>query len=150
MSDDLYFVRGPDGPVKIGKAGNVANRLSTMQCGSPVPLKLVGSIKGLGWQEYLWHLAFHNQRLHGEWFRYDGDLPEAIALAKAGGDWTKPLGSFGRSVRLVIIQVEKMIDYARSHTQEIEGQGWDTEPLSASEQAYRQLFAPGYTAREKA
>jgi hypothetical protein len=44
---NIYFIRhGLDGPIKIGRARDVARRLKTLQTASPVPLLLLGVIPG--------------------------------------------------------------------------------------------------------
>jgi hypothetical protein len=89
--DDLYFVRVKRGRVKIGRSANVAARVRVLQSASPMPLVLLGTVAGAGWQESLWHAAFASLRRTGEWFDYADDLPAAIRLAVAGDDWTAAL-----------------------------------------------------------
>jgi len=71
----VYFVRQvPDGPVKIGTATYIKQRLMQLRGASPTPLELMGVIVG-GWQtEQLLHEKFAALRMHGEWFRPDPSL----------------------------------------------------------------------------
>lgn len=62
-----YFVQaGEDGPIKIGATKNLAVRLRTLCAMSPVPLRLLGLMKGN--VEERCHLLLGASRLHGEWF----------------------------------------------------------------------------------
>jgi hypothetical protein len=65
---DLYFIRMGDGPVKIGHSVDVKARLACFQVGSPYPLALIATIPDEGHEEAIWHEAFADYRLHGEWF----------------------------------------------------------------------------------
>ncbi|MBI3015043.1 MAG: ORF6N domain-containing protein [Candidatus Tectomicrobia bacterium] len=62
-----YFVQAGDrGPIKIGSTRNLLVRLRTLCAMSPVPLKLLGVMKGDA--EDRCHLRLGAFRLHGEWF----------------------------------------------------------------------------------
>ncbi len=62
-----YFVQaGNGGPIKIGSTRNLPVRLRTLCAMSPVPLKLLGVMKGNA--EDQCHLQLGAFRLHGEWF----------------------------------------------------------------------------------
>jgi len=62
-----YFVQAETGgPIKIGKATTIANRLSTLQTGCPEKLLCLGTISGDVEKEL--HARFATHRLHGEWF----------------------------------------------------------------------------------
>lgn len=62
-----YFIRaGDDGPIKIGWTRNLLVRLRTLSAMWPVPLKLLGVIKGN--VEAQCHAQFAIFRLGGEWF----------------------------------------------------------------------------------
>ena len=77
MSSYTYFITDDLGHVKIGVAGNIRNRLSSLQCGNPYPLRLLAAIR---WDyqedaeiaEKILHKHFDNKncRISGEWFRY--------------------------------------------------------------------------------
>lgn len=59
--------------VKIGKAINPLNRLSTLQCGNPNQLKLIHMIDGDS--EKYFHNYFKDKKIIGEWFDLDrGDI----------------------------------------------------------------------------
>ncbi len=62
-----YFIQaGADGPIKIGSTKNLLIRLRPL-CGmSPVPLKLLGVMKGNA--EGRCHFRLGAFRIHGEWF----------------------------------------------------------------------------------
>jgi hypothetical protein len=64
----VYVLRAPDGTSKIGIAGDPAQRLRELQTGSPVILRLVGTIPGGLALERLLHRRFAAHRLHGEFF----------------------------------------------------------------------------------
>lgn len=82
--DCVYIVQGLPGVFKIGKAKDLASRVSALQVGSPVPLTLIGCIV-TGNQKYvveklegMLHQHYQSKRVHGEWFRLNkgeiGDL----------------------------------------------------------------------------
>lgn len=63
-----YFVQvGDDGPIKIGATRNLRVRLRTLCAMFPMPLKLLGVMKGED-AEQRCHFRFGAFRLHGEWF----------------------------------------------------------------------------------
>lgn len=65
----VYFIQsGSDGPIKIGKAENPMGRLAQMQVGSPIALRLLGSIPGGIADERRLHEQFKQDWLRGEWF----------------------------------------------------------------------------------
>lgn len=65
----VYFIQRTDGPVKIGCAVDVFQRMAALQTASPEPLRLIGVIilGGYSMERYL-HQALAQYRLHGEWF----------------------------------------------------------------------------------
>ncbi len=69
----VYFVRCSTGPIKIGTANDVADRVSCLQVGCPYQLELLGTIRGGARAERALHMAFEPFRFRGEWF---GDAPE--------------------------------------------------------------------------
>ena len=89
--DDLYFVRIPDGPVKIGRANNIKRRMSGLQCGCPWRLELIGIVPGAGYRESEWHAAFMSVRMEGEWFEWGSAIAEMIDRALSGGDYDEAL-----------------------------------------------------------
>lgn len=56
--------------VKIGRTGNISERLTRMRVESPVPLKLLGFIESSDdvKKEREFHDRFADHRIHGEWF----------------------------------------------------------------------------------
>jgi hypothetical protein len=76
----IYFVQfGADGPIKIGRARNVAARLVSLQTASPVELVLLGVVPGSVEKERVLHSLFRPLRVRGEWFRPEAELLEFIA-----------------------------------------------------------------------
>lgn len=70
VSGFIYFVRAGDaGPIKVGYAGNVRRRLSTLQIGCPCPLILLHHEPGSLADEVEWHWRLRDFRVRGEWFR---------------------------------------------------------------------------------
>lgn len=65
----VYFIQRADGPVKIGCAVDVFQRMAALQTASPEPLRLIGVIPlgGYSMERYL-HQALAQDRLKGEWF----------------------------------------------------------------------------------
>lgn len=79
----VYFVQaGDDGPVKIGLAKEPLRRVSSLQTGSPVPLRLRHVVPGDHALERALHRRFAEARVAGEWF---GDDWTAIILTYGGG-----------------------------------------------------------------
>ncbi len=64
----IYFVEAI-GLIKIGITGDVDNRLSELQVGSPAPLRLLFSTRGTTRQEHALHCYFTEERVRGEWFK---------------------------------------------------------------------------------
>lgn len=72
-----YFVQaGPDGPIKIGSTRNLPVRLRSLSMMSPIPLKLLGIVKGD--IEDRCHVRLDAFRVHGEWFLPSPELIEFI------------------------------------------------------------------------
>ena len=62
-----YFLQaGASGPIKIGSTRNLAVRIRTLMTMSPVPLRLLGLMKGD--HEETCHMRLGVYRVHGEWF----------------------------------------------------------------------------------
>jgi len=65
-----YFIQaGTDGPVKIGVAKDVEQRIKELQTGCPDDLRLIGRIQGNFESEL--HQRFSQFRVRGEWFNSD-------------------------------------------------------------------------------
>lgn len=83
-SEWVYIVEA-GGLFKIGVAQDVTRRLRSLQTGSSVPLRLVGTVTGGYAREAELHKRFRPFRLHGEWF----DLGDRVATV---GGWGALLG----------------------------------------------------------
>lgn len=73
-----YFVIGA-GMIKIGTTDNLETRLKALQCGSPVPLELLGVCQ---LEEKDLHERFKHLQKHGEWFLGTTELLEFIEGVK--------------------------------------------------------------------
>jgi hypothetical protein len=92
----VYFVQqGENGPIKIGRASNVARRVRQIQVSNPAPLRLLASIDGD--REMEMHERFMKSCISGEWFKPEDELlqflrelaassPLAGARAQSGGE----------------------------------------------------------------
>ena len=83
-----YFISPKKGgPIKIGYATSVRNRLSNMNTSSPVELEILAVAPGGAFRERAYHFQFGNLRKRGEWFRRSPRLMAEIArlneMAKA-------------------------------------------------------------------
>jgi hypothetical protein len=77
---DVYFIQeGNEGPIKIGIASNVQERLRTLQTAHAKLLNIRGIIKhgGLKTESEL-HNYFHKYHLHGEWFALNNEIVDLI------------------------------------------------------------------------
>ena len=71
----IYFVQCQmTKMVKIGYARDPLARLSSMQTGSPTPLKMLTIIPGDRFKEKQMHARFKNCYSHGEWFSPSPEL----------------------------------------------------------------------------
>ena len=73
----VYFIALHE-VIKIGVAGDVADRVSALQVGCPYELKLLGSIKGGPRAETALHAALGIYRVRGEWFMAPKEVRAAI------------------------------------------------------------------------
>jgi hypothetical protein len=78
----LYFIEAVGvGLVKIGISDNVQQRFEKLQCASPVPLRLLGTIADAGAEtERDWHRDYAAFRSHAEWFTAIPGLRKSIAM----------------------------------------------------------------------
>ena len=82
-----YFLQaGASGPIKIGSTRNLPVRIRTLMTMSPVPLRLLGIMKGD--HEDACHLRLGAYRVHGEWF-----TPAEPVLEFIRANATTPRGS---------------------------------------------------------
>lgn len=80
LSTKLYAVSGAD-LVKIGIcAKNIQERLSGLQVGSPVPLKLLGYVGCYRSLETDVHRLLWGYRTHGEWFRREPLVDQVVSM----------------------------------------------------------------------
>lgn len=76
----IYFIQAEGiGHIKIGftDSDDASVRLATLQTGSPVPLRLLGTFPGLVEDEKNLHRRFASAKVHGEWFK---PIPELMRL----------------------------------------------------------------------
>ncbi len=74
-----YFLQaGEDGPIKIGSSRNLVVRLRTLATMSPIPLRLLGVMKG-DHEEHC-HMRLGAFRLRGEWFAPDETVLEFVRV----------------------------------------------------------------------
>jgi hypothetical protein len=72
---NLYAIKSID-HVKIGVSNCVEQRHGELQASCPVPLEIYGSIFVSEKTEGIVHKRLTTWRLHGEWFRWEGDVIE--------------------------------------------------------------------------
>lgn len=66
--------------IKIGMSVDPYGRETTIQRGSPVPVKIVAGFQATRSHERAFHEAFKDVRLHGEWFLNHPDLVEFVSM----------------------------------------------------------------------
>lgn len=77
----VYFLRQRGTNfVKIGWAKDPADRLKTLQTGSPSDFELMATREGGAKEEAVLHRRFAGSNVRGEWFRMTGPLAVEIAL----------------------------------------------------------------------
>jgi len=77
----VYFIEAPSIKlIKIGRTQDVKKRISELQVGSPVPLRLLGVVPGDSAMEKQIQDKFKHLRKHGEWFRESVQLLEYIGV----------------------------------------------------------------------
>lgn len=81
----IYAVQPAHGGlIKFGQALNVKSRLSGLQTGSPVKLKLLGSVWVPELVEAEVHDYLKDHRSHGEWFFDNPDVVKVASLIRDG------------------------------------------------------------------
>jgi len=82
----VYFVQSRlGGPIKIGLTTEPKQRLKQLQNGSPIPLQILGALRGDAKVEAAIHERFRKLRLHDEWFEPSMELVEFIRQFGKGG-----------------------------------------------------------------
>lgn len=69
------------GYVKIGRANNIANRMTAFQTHTPEDVKLLAVLSENPLDERAFHLRFAAWRVRGEWFRFDAGFAAALKEA---------------------------------------------------------------------
>jgi DNA-binding phage protein len=72
----LYFVHAPSvGMIKMGFTSSTPmSRMHALQAASPVPLELLGCLRGSLTDEAQLHVRFAAYRTHNEWFVFNDDI----------------------------------------------------------------------------
>lgn len=88
----LYFIQMQDenGPIKIGTALDVRQRLGGLQTSTPHRLFVRGSVEGTIEQERTLHRILSDDRLSGEWFRASATV-RGTMNAVLRGDFAWPV-----------------------------------------------------------
>lgn len=83
MNPVVYFVQQNNGPVKIGYASVVADRVAGLQGANPYPLRVRALVPATRTLEAELHFMFSDARLIGEWFdmRRSPDLEAFVGSA---------------------------------------------------------------------
>lgn len=80
ISTFIYFIQaGEDGPIKIGRADNVARRLESLQTANHEQLRLLAAIRTTGIGEGWFHDRYRDAHIHGEWFR---PVPKLLRMVR--------------------------------------------------------------------
>jgi hypothetical protein len=81
---NIYFLRDPDGAIKIGKAVDVGKRIQALQAGNPRQLTTLLVVRAPRRLEFELHRRFEASRLQGEWFASSPELLDCIASLRDG------------------------------------------------------------------
>ena len=74
------------GLVKIGMTRNLEQRIKALRTMSPVPLRLLAAPVCHPIAEMALHEMLKEQRSHGEWFKMDGAVLDAIDAAQESNE----------------------------------------------------------------
>jgi hypothetical protein len=87
----IYFIAADEHDVvKIGVANDIGERLSTLQTGSPVPLRVLAHLAGVPHSLERWlHSQLTPHWSHGEWFKQTSQLKQIIRELR---QWTDGCG----------------------------------------------------------
>lgn len=89
----IYFIRhGNTDYIKIGYSrSNPMRRMSLLQCGNPIELKMIGTAHGEVIHEKRLHRMMADKRVSGEWYHADQEFNHLMTSVLLGMfDWTKP------------------------------------------------------------
>ena len=76
----VYFIQGElTKRIKIGKTGNMDQRLETLQCGSPDVLRVLKVVSGPDANDRVYHARFAVEQIYREWFEPSDRLLAFIA-----------------------------------------------------------------------
>lgn len=75
----VYFIGAEHGAVKIGSTTDPNARLVSLQCGGPIPLRVLATRAGGRAEELAYHRRFAAHRMHGEWFERTPEIEAEIA-----------------------------------------------------------------------
>lgn len=90
----VYFVRqGVTGNVKIGYAADVTKRMSGLQVGQHLRLRLMRLFDGSLADEKNLHARFRHLAISGEWFRFHPDMMDDVGLPEIE---MPKLGKYGK------------------------------------------------------
>lgn len=78
-----YFIGNVDHGIKIGISLQPIERLSILQTGSPVELRILACVEGGREVERDYHSRFRDHRKHGEWFTPHAEILAEIARINA-------------------------------------------------------------------
>lgn len=80
----IYFVSPVGGGlIKVGFSRvSPESRLLGLQCGSPVPLEIIGRRRGVHADEQLLHYRLRDFRRHGEWFEPSEEVLHEVGLTE--------------------------------------------------------------------
>lgn len=76
----VYFIGHENWAVKIGRSETPLGRMSELQAGNPVPLKLLGEMCGHYRTEQAMHKKFGRHKIRGEWYRLVPDIKSFIEI----------------------------------------------------------------------
>ena len=77
----VYFIEATGAArIKIGwtRPDGLERRVSTLQVGSPFPLKVLATYAGMHFHEHQEHRVFRDDWIHGEWFHHSARLATRI------------------------------------------------------------------------
>ena len=135
MTGLVYFINpvGHAGPIKIGHSTFPPARLASFQTWSPVALEISAQSPAEMSIERALHDRFSHARMHGEWFKPDGELVTLIGRLRAGEnllDLVKPNEPSFPSVKRAVVTSPnaKMVGFfkirverARQHASGVRG-----------------------------